>query len=127
MSCTLKGERWKRPNANGKQSVITDAKMVEVSEKFEGWANSVYKFGCAFIHLSNFHGYLSSNPLETLSWEEKTDILEHMRNYHGGPRTDNPTFDELATYFPRVFEKIKGNLECYLEYLEKEEGIENVL
>ncbi len=107
MSCTLKGERWKRLTPNGKQFVVTDAKMVETSGKFEGWANSVYRFGCAFIHLSNFHGYLSSNPLETISIEERTDVLEHMRHYHGGPRSDNPTFDELATYFPRVFEKIR--------------------
>lgn len=127
MSNTLNGERWKRLNANGRQSIITDAMMVEVSEQFEGWANSVYKFGCAFIHLSNFHGYLSSNPLETLTVSEKANILEHMRHYHGGPGSDNPSFDELATYFPRVFEKIKGNLECYLEHLDKKEGMENVL
>jgi len=127
MTCTTKGERWKVATKKGKQAVVTDAMMVEVSEKFEGWARSVYKFGCAFVHLSNFHGYNASNPLETLSAEEKADILNHMRHYHHGPESDNPTFQELAMYFPRVFEKIKGNLECYLENLAKEAPVEHVL
>ena len=127
MKCTLDGERWKVPNSNGKQVVVTDAMMVETSEKFEGWARSVYKFGCAFIHLSNFHGYLSSNPLESLSHEERTDILKHMRHYHGGPTSDSPSFGQFAQYFPRVFDKIKGNLECYLEHLSSNGMIEDVL
>lgn len=127
MACTVNGERWTITTPKGKQHVVTDAMMVKVSEKFEGWARSVYKFGCAFIHLSNFHGYNSSNPLETLSAEEKADVLEHMRHYHHGPESDNPTFQELARYFPKVFEKIKGNLEYYLEDLAQEAPIEHVL
>ncbi|WP_018417400.1 hypothetical protein [Teredinibacter turnerae] len=127
MQCTVNGERWKYETSNGKWAPITDAKMVEVSEKYEGWARSVYKFGCGFIHLSNFHGYHSSNPFETLSAEERLDVLKHMRQYHGGPNTDNPTFKELAGYLPNVFEKIKGNLECYLKDLEEEAPIEHVL
>lgn len=127
MACTVKGERWKIATAKGKQTVVTDAMMVEISEQFAGWSRSVYKFGCAFIHLSNFHGYNASNPLETLSAEEKKDVLDHMRHYHHGPESDNPTFQELAHYFPRVFEKIKGNLECYLEHLAEEAPSEHVL
>ena len=127
MSSTVNGERWKVTTSKGKQAVVTDAMMVEVSERFEGWARSVYKFGCSFIHLSNFHGYNASNPLETLSAQEKADILEHMRHYHHGPESDNPTFQELADYFPRIFDKIKGNLECYLENLAEEAPVEHVL
>ena len=127
MACTVNGERWRITTPKGKKAIVTDAMMVEVSEQFEGWARSVYKFGCAFIHLSNFHGYNASNPLETLSIEEKKDVLDHMRNYHQGPESDNPTFQELAHYFPRVFKKIKGNLECYLDHLAEEAPVENVL
>lgn len=127
MQCTINGERWKRVTPKGKHAVITDAAMVEVSEQFEGWARSVYKFGCAFIHLSNFHGYNASNPFETLSIEEKDDVLSHMRYYHHGPDSDNPTFQELANYFPGVFDKIKGNLECYLDNLAEEAPLEHVL
>lgn len=127
MACTVNGERWKVTTTKGKEAVVTDAMMVEVSQKFAGWARSVYKFGCAFIHLSNFHGYNASNPLETISDEEKRDILDHMRHYHGGPLSDNPAFQELADYFPRVFEKIKGNLECYLNDLAEEAPVDHVL
>ncbi|MCG9655750.1 hypothetical protein [Vibrio vulnificus] len=127
MKCTIDGERWRIKTDKGKHAVVTDAMMVEVSEKFQGWSRSVYKFGCAFIHLSNFHGYNVSNPLEILSAEEKKDILEHMRHYHGGPSTDNPTFQEFSNYFPQIFEKIKGNLECYLEFLIDNVPSENVL
>lgn len=127
MKSTLAGDRWTVRTPKGKQAIVTDAMMVEVSEKFEGWARSVYKFGCAFIHLSNFHGYNASNPLETLPDDEKSDILGHMRYYHHGPKSDNPTFRELAGYFPKVFDKIKGNLECYLENLAEEATIEHVL
>lgn len=127
MACTVNGKRWKIATAKGKQTVVTDAMMVEVSEQFAGWARSVYKFGCAFIHLSNFHGYNASNPLETLPCEEKKDVLDHMRYYHQGPESDNPNFQELAYYFPRVFKKIKGNLECYLEDLAEEAPSEHAL
>ena len=127
MEFTVNGERWKIATAKRQQKVVTDAMMVEVSEQYAGWASSVYKFGCAFIHLSNFHDYNTSNPLETLSSEEKRDVLDHMRYYHHGPESDNPTFQELAFYFPRVFEKIKGNLECYLERLAEQAPFEHVL
>ncbi len=127
MECTVHGERWKITTSKGKQAVVTDAMMVELSDQYEGWTRSVYKFGCAFIHLSNFHGYNTSNPLETLSTEEKEHILCHMRHYHNGPESDNPTFQELAHYFPRVFAKIKGNLECYLDCLDRNDPPEDIL
>jgi len=127
MACTISGERWSVLTPKSKMAVVTDAIMVEAAEKFEGWARSVYKFGCAFIHLSNFHGYNSQNPLNSISEEEKADLLRHMRYYHGGPESDNPTFHELARYFPRIFGKIKGNLECYLESLSKNSYPEDVL
>ncbi len=127
MACTVNGERWTIATPKGKQQVVTDAMMVEISEKYRGWSRSVYKFGCAFIHLSNFHGYSASNPLSSISAQEKTDILGHMRHYHHGPDSDTPTFQELAHYFPMVFDKIKGNLECYLENLAEEVPSDQVL
>ena len=127
MACTINGERWAVQTPKGKMAIVTDATMVDVAENFAGWARSVYKFGCAFIHLSNFHGYNALNPLDSISAEEKSDILSHMRNYHGGPTSDSPTFHELASYFPKVFEKIKGNLECYLDMLSENAPPEHIL
>jgi hypothetical protein len=119
MEATLQGKKWEVKTQNGKYKVVTDKDMVAISEKFQGWSKSVYRFGCAFIHLSCFHAYIVQDPLKTLLPSERLAILSHMRYYYGGPINDNPSFHELAGYFPRVFEKIQSNLECYLEDLEQ--------
>jgi hypothetical protein len=115
---SLNGKKWSVETAKGKNKKVTDQEMVELSNKLQGWTLSVYKFGCAFIHFSNFHDYSTSNPFESLDAKEQTDILEHLRYYHSGPTTDTPSFETLSTYFPRVFNKIADNLECYLKDLE---------
>lgn len=93
--------------------------MLELANKLQGWSESVYRFGCGFIHLSSFHDYRQRDPMKAISSEEKETILRHMRYYHGGPLNLNPTFDDLIPYLPMVFEKISANLGCYLEYLEQ--------
>lgn len=118
---TLSGEKWTVLTLKNKNSQVLDKDMVELANELQGWTRSVYKFGCAFIHLSNFHDYSENNPFDSLSENDKTDILSHMRHYHGGPTNDNPTFIELAKYFPCVFEKISGNLKCYIDSLERNE------
>ena len=115
---TLNGEVWTVLTARGKTKKVTDRDMVELSNKLQGWTLSVYKFGCAFIHFSNFHNYSSENPFELLGPEEQSNILNHMRYYHGGPQSNNPSFLELATYFPMVFDKISSNLERYIKDIE---------
>lgn len=79
--------------------------MVELSNKLQGWTLSVYKFGYAFIHFSHFHDYSESNPFESLDKNEQANILEHLRYYHGGTATDNPSFEEISRYFPMVLVK----------------------
>lgn len=118
---TLNGQKWNILNAKGKWVNITDKDMVELASKLQGWTQSVYRFGCSFIHLSNFHDYSNSNPFDMLNEKEKNEILSHMRHYHGGPASDTPSFNELARYFPRVFDKISNNLNCYINSLEKNE------
>ena len=56
--------------------------------------------------------------METINPDEKETVLRYMRYYHGGPLSSNPTFNDLIPYLPMVFEKISGNLECYLHDLE---------
>ena len=121
ISSTLEGKKWQIPTNNGKTKNITDKEMVELSQKLHGWSKSVYKFGCSFIHLSDFHNHTSQNPFESLPQEEQKNIIEHMRYYHGGPDSDCPTMKELSFYFPQVLEKISSNLECYLKQLEENE------
>ncbi len=114
---TLKGVKWKILTKKRKWKNVTDKEMVDFSQQLQGWTQSVYKFGCAFVHLSNFHNHLSDNPFEKLEKSEQKDILSHMRSYHGGPCHDNPDMTELSTYVPRIFDKVAGNLECYLKSL----------
>lgn len=110
-----KGMMWQRENGHGR---VTDREMVDLATRLRGWTASVYKFGCGFIHLSRYHDYNTTDPLSLITDEERLSILDHMRYYHGGPESEHPTFEELASYIPRVFEKIRSNLECYIEQLE---------
>lgn len=116
---TLANQPWSVKNQNGKKKKITDREMVELASELFGWTQSVYRFGCAFIHLSGLHG--ESNPLSKLNNEDRMNILMYMRQYHGGPVSDDPTLEEFGNYLPKVLEKISGNLECYLKHLEKNE------
>jgi len=118
IDASVRGEKWSQETSRAK---ITDKEMVEIAQTLQGWTQSVYKFGCAFIHLSGLHDYNDRDPLSQLPAEERRDILEHCRYYHGGPASSTERFEDLVPYLPRVLEKIAGNLECYLEALENGE------
>jgi hypothetical protein len=120
INSTLQGERWKVCTAKGKWRDVTDREMVNLAQHLQGWTQSVYEFGCAFVHLSDFHNHPAQNPFDNLNESERQDILSHMRHYHGGPHRDNPDMAELASYVPQVFKKIASNLEYYLEKLEQD-------
>jgi hypothetical protein len=121
IDASVRGEKWTREASRAK---ITDKDMVDLAQALQGWTQSVYKFGCAFIHLSGLHDYNDRDPLLQLSAEERRDIIDHCRHYHGGPAADAARFEDLVPYLPRVLEKISGNLECYLEALENGEVLE---
>lgn len=108
----------------GKNQRITDKEMVELASSLQGWTRSVYRFGCAFIHLSGFHDYQARDPLTMIDEDERKAILEHMRYYHGGPHQDNPTYNDLIPYLPAVFDKIASNLEFYVKKLENGEPLD---
>lgn len=115
---SVHGEKWSQ---EGSRAKVTDREMVDLAQNLHGWTQSVYKFGCAFIHLSGFHDYNDCDPLAQLPNEERQDILKHLRYYHGGPHPGAERFDDLVPYLPRVLEKISAILECYLVALEKGE------
>lgn len=116
IEASVRGEKWSQPSS---RASVTDKEMVDLAQDLQGWTHSVYKFGCAFIHLSGLHDYNDRDPLEQLPLQEREDILEHCRYYHGGPHGNDAKFSELVPYLPRVLEKISGNLECYLKDLEQ--------
>lgn len=118
IEASVSGKKW---TATGSRRTITDREMVELANKLHGWTRSVYQFGCGFIHLSNLHDYRNRDPLAQITREEREAILEHLRNYHGGPSNLSPTFDDIVPLLPKVFEKIADNLECYLRQIENHE------
>ena len=118
---TLRGEKWKVPTPKGKRRDVTDREMVDLSQHLQGWTQSVYRFGCAFVHLSDFHNHHAQNPFQQLTEAERQGVLSHMRNYHGGPLHDNLNMEEFSEYLPRIFDKIADNLKCYVEHLERGE------
>ncbi|MBI6781617.1 hypothetical protein [Pseudomonas syringae] len=112
ITASVNGELWRQPNGRGR---VTDHEMVELAQHLQNWARSVYKFGCAFIHLSNLHDYNDRDPLQQLPAAERDAVLEHCRHYHGGPVGSD--FSELVPYLPSVLEKVSSNLEHYLQQL----------
>jgi len=107
----------------GKKRKITDREMVELANQLQGWTESVYRFGCAFIHLSSFHDYQNRDPMSVISDEERTAMLKHMMYYHGGPSSPDPSWQDVLPYLPKVFDKISMNLEHYIEQLETQKVI----
>lgn len=118
---SVRGEQWTRERSRAK---ISDKDMVDIAQSLQGWTQSVYRFGCAFIHLSSLHDYNDRDPLLQLPAEERRNIMEHCRHYHGGPSIGAERFEDLVPYLPRVLEKISGNLEYYLKALETGEVLE---
>ncbi|MDD2038757.1 hypothetical protein NP572_19470 [Pseudomonas putida] len=112
IEASVNGELWKQPAGRGR---VTDKEMVDLAQQLQGWTLSVYKFGCAFIHLSNLHDYNDRDPMQLLPIQDRESILEHSRNYHGGP--EGTGFEDLLPYLPRALDKVSSNLEYYLEQL----------
>lgn len=50
LSAAVCGRTWQRASSGR----ITDREMVELADRLHGWDRSVYRFGCAFIHLSSY-------------------------------------------------------------------------
>jgi len=121
IQASVEGDKWIR---SGSRARVTDREMVDLAQQLQGWTQSVYKFGCAFIHLSFLHDYNDRDPLLLLPPDERRDIIQHCRFYHGGPQNDDAGFEELKCFLPRVLSKVSGNLECYLELLEEGGTIE---
>lgn len=114
----LSGQRWKIKNRTGKDRNVLDKDLVALAQELQDWTRSVYKFGCAFIHLSEFHNYFASNPFSRLSREELNDIANHLAQYHGYDPTKELTIESVRMYIPMIFKKITSNLECYIADLE---------
>lgn len=116
MKTVLDGGRW--------PIEITDAQMVDLADSLHGWTRSVYRFGCAFIHLSAMHQYGDRDPMGMISMRQRRDIVEHVQNYHGVSLRNPPKLEDILRLLPQIFDKIAGNLECYIRKLEEGGNLE---
>jgi len=114
---TLSNVKWTQPNS---RTVITDRQMVELTDSLHGWTKSVYKLGCAFIHLSPLIDYKTENPFLQLAHNEIIDIKRHLNDYHGFPLTNELNIATISPYLLRVFNKVSSNLAYYIRELEEE-------
>jgi len=93
--------------------------MVDLANNLNGWTQNVYKFGCAFIHLSNFHDYHSKDPFQSLENSDKDNIINQLHNYHGANLNRDSSLNDLIRFLPSVMEKISSNYECEIKTLEE--------
>ncbi|MES2874333.1 MAG: hypothetical protein V4708_11470 [Bacteroidota bacterium] len=114
---TLLNTKWTLPNS---RTNVSDRNMVDLANKLYGWTNSVYKLGCAFIHLSPLADYRNKNPFRQLSSIEIKYIKQHLHEYHNFPLTDDLSIATVSPYLLKVLDKVSDNLECYIVDLESD-------
>jgi hypothetical protein len=114
------GLRWRR---NGKHGFVSDAEMVRLADTLGGWEEYVYRFGCGFIHLSDFHDDRNRDPLKKLSADDRVAITGYIANYHH-PRGPVESSADLIPLLPAIFAKIASNLEHYTSVLESGDGLD---
>lgn len=117
---TLDGEKWSFINHNGKTQKVTDKDMIDLANNLNGWTQNVYKFGCAFIHLSNFHEYHTKNPFQSLENSDKDDIIRQLDYYHGANLNRDSSLNDIIRFLPSVMEKISSYHEREIKSLEEE-------
>lgn len=113
MNQTLSGEKWTVLTPNNKWKQITDKDMVCKADELKGYVHYVYKFGCGFIHLSDFHDYVTTNPFDKLDYSEQFDIVFYLHQYHGFSRDRELTVENISNLIPAIFDKISSNLAYY--------------
>ena len=115
MNQTMSGDKWTVLTANNKLKQITDKDMVAKASDLKGYVRYVYKFGCGFIHLSDFHDYVTTNPFDKLDYSEQFDIVFYLHQYHGFPRDRELSVESISFLIPAIFEKVSSNLAYYFD------------
>ena len=117
ITLTFNDEKWNTLTINNKTKNITDKDMVDIASEIKGYVQYLYKFGCGFIHLSNYHNYKTENPFDRLNLGEQIDIKFYLHQYHGFPIENDLTIETIEYLIPDVFNKISQNMLYYNEQL----------
>lgn len=112
-------------NERGKR--ITDRELLEFAGQIKGygWEQISYKFACCFIHLSMLHNWDNEDVTTIIETHEKQIIISFINQYHCANLNNQSTFVDFMQYGLAIFEKIKGNMEYYLDELEKTNNCES--
>ncbi len=107
---------------NEKGKFLTDRKLLDFTSRITGtgWEQISYKFACYFIHFSILHNWEVEDITTFVNVEERQTIVTYINNYHDANLTKDSSFEDIIPYSLKIFDKIKGNLECYLRDLELE-------
>ena len=114
---TLSVEKWTELTPKNKLRKVYDKNLIDKAIELEGYIHYVYKFGCRFIHLSNFHNYKTTNPFNKLNETENSDVKKYLSQYHSYPLNQELSVENLRDYIPNIFEKISSNLTCYFDQI----------
>jgi hypothetical protein len=83
---------------------------------FLGWAEHIYKVGCAFVHLTQMHNWEQGEPELTFTDEERKDIVMNVNWWQKEyMKTDfalksDFSFTDLVAVAPGIFNKLRTNL-----------------
>lgn len=124
INLTFNDEKWNKLTLNNKSRNITDKDMVNIASEVKGYVQYLYKFGCGFIHLSNYHNYKIKNPFDRLSLSEQIDIKFYLHQYHGFSIQNDLTIEGIEDLIPNIFEKVSQNMLYYNDQLLNNECID---
>jgi len=101
----------------------SDRQMVNNLSRSLGWAEHIYDFCCAFIHLSPYHDWVSTSDIPNLSQEKRRYIVSEIKSQQNDVWGYDTTlsinedfgFNELIPFVPHIFKKLRGNLLCEME------------
>lgn len=112
----FQNNRWK----NARDKILTDGELIShIHEIGAGWERISYTFACLFVHLSVLHNWSNEDVTKIIDPNQKKIIVDYINSYHSANLSDDCTFEDIMQYSLDIFEKIKGNMECYLEKLER--------
>ena len=95
-----------------------DWKLVAKLSENIGWAHHIYKFCCAFIHLSPYHDWASNNDIPHLTADIRQSIVQDIGMQNYDPLltiTEDFGFEELIPFAPHILKKLRDNMKYEME------------
>jgi len=102
----------------GKKWSNYDRNMVNALSRKLGWAEHIYDFCCAFVHLSPYHDWASTDDIPNLTQDKRRQIVSAIKGQQDDVWGYDTTFvinedfgfNDLLPFVPHIFKKLKSNL-----------------